>query len=91
MPSYWVYILKCYDGSLYAGSTSDLSRRLGEHLSGKASKYTRSRLPVTVAYVEHATDRSSALRREAAIKKMSRSAKLLLCARYSAANRESLR
>lgn len=80
MSRYHVYILECSDGSLYTGCTGDISRRLAEHRSGKASKYTRSRLPVTVRYAEPALDRSEALRREAQIKKMSRSAKLLLCA-----------
>ena len=80
MRRYQVYILRCSDGSLYTGCTSDMARRLAEHQSGKASRYTRSRLPVTVSYTEPALGRADALRREAQIKKMSRSAKLLLCA-----------
>jgi predicted GIY-YIG superfamily endonuclease len=77
---YWVYILACSDGSLYAGCTSDVARRLAEHLSGKASRYTRSRLPVSLSYVEPAKDRSAALKREIEIKRMSRGEKLRLCA-----------
>ena len=79
METYWVYILRCSDGSLYTGCTSDLTRRLRAHLSGKASKYTRSRLPVTLVHAERATDRGNALRREAQIKALPRSEKLLLC------------
>ena len=84
LAAYWVYILKCSDGSLYTDCTSDLTRRLSAHLSGKASKYTRSRLPVTLGHVEKATDRRSALRREAQIKKLTRSEKLSLCRAYEA-------
>ena len=80
MSRYRVYILQCSDSSLYTGCTNDVARRLEEHRSGKASRYTRSRLPVTVKYTESAPNRSEALRREAQIKTMSRSAKLLLCA-----------
>ena len=83
MESYWVYILKCSDGSLYTGSTKDVDRRLREHQSGKASRYTRSRLPVVLCYFEAAKDRGAALRRESSIKGLSRSEKLLLCARFS--------
>jgi len=79
---YWVYILKCSDGSLYTGCTSDLPRRLRAHLSGRASKYTRSRLPVTLRHAERANDRGSALRREAQIKRLTRNEKLLLCRVY---------
>ena len=76
----FVYVLRCSDGSLYTGSTNDVSRRLQEHRRGKASRYTRSRLPVTLAYAERVKDRGAALRRESEIKKFSRRAKLLLCA-----------
>ncbi|MDG6909321.1 MAG: GIY-YIG nuclease family protein [Nitrososphaerota archaeon] len=79
MGSYHVYILRCADGSLYTGCTKDMGRRVAEHLAGKASKYTRSRLPVTICYTESAQDRSRALRREAEIKRMSRGEKLLIC------------
>jgi putative endonuclease len=80
MQRYWVYILECSDGTLYTGYTSDVNRRLHEHNSGRASKYTRSRLPVNLRYFERAKNRSVALKREYEIKRLSRSEKLLLCA-----------
>lgn len=73
-----VYMLRCGDGSLYTGSTTDVSRRLAQHQKGTGAKYTRSRLPVELAYVEKAADRSAALCREAAIKKLPRGEKLKL-------------
>ena len=73
-----VYILRCYDGTLYTGYTTDLIRRLEAHQSGKGAKYTRSRRPVELVYQEELTDKSGALQREAAIKKLSRAEKLLL-------------
>ena len=73
-----VYMLRCGDGSLYTGCTNDLPRRVEAHRSGKGAKYTRSRLPVTLAYWEAAADRSAALRREAAIKRLTRRQKLAL-------------
>ena len=77
---YWVYLLRCGDGSLYTGCTNDLARRLRAHQSGRGAKYTRSRLPVELVYREPAADRSAALRREAAIKAMTRAEKLALLA-----------
>lgn len=78
-PSHWlVYILRCRDGSLYTGITNDLAKRLKVHAAGKASRYTRSRLPVTLAYTEHQKSKSAALKREAAIKKLSRPQKIRL-------------
>lgn len=74
-----VYLLRCRDGSLYTGITNDLSRRLESHQSGKASAYTRSRRPVALAYQEELPGRSAALRREAAIRRLSRAEKLALC------------
>ena len=67
-----VYLLRCRDGSLYTGITNDLPKRLKAHAAGKASRYTRSRLPVTLAYTEPQPSRSAALKREAAIKKLTR-------------------
>ena len=77
---YWVYLLRCGDGSLYTGCTNDLARRLRAHQSGRGAKYTRSRLPVELVYREEAADRSAALRREAAIKRLTRAEKLALAA-----------
>ncbi len=74
-PRWLVYILRCSDGSLYTGVTNDLPKRLKAHAAGKASKYTRSRLPVGLAYRELQTSKSAALKREAAIKKMRRTEK----------------
>jgi putative endonuclease len=74
-----VYLLRCRDGSLYTGITNDLPQRLALHRRGKASAYTRARLPVALAYQELASDRGSALKREAAIRRLSRSEKLALC------------
>ena len=75
---YLVYILRCGDGTLYTGCTNDLPRRLQAHQSGRGAKYTRSRLPVRLVYQEAVPDKSAALRREAAIKKLSRAQKLAL-------------
>ena len=69
---WWVYMLRCVDGSLYAGITNDLERRMRSHAAGNASRYTRSRLPVEMVYREPQPDRSAALRREAEIKRYPR-------------------
>ena len=74
-----VYLLRCRDGSLYTGITNDLKQRLVSHQRGKASAYTRSRRPVTIVYQEVVRDRGSALKREAAIRRLSRAQKLALC------------
>lgn len=80
-PPHWlVYILRCRDGSLYTGITNDLPKRLQAHGTGKASRYTRSRLPVRLAYQEQQPTKSLALKREAAIKALPRAAKLRLLA-----------
>ena len=70
-----VYLLRCHDDSLYTGITNDLPKRLKAHAAGKASKYTRSRLPVRLAYSEPQRSKSAALKREAAIKKLRRAEK----------------
>ena len=75
---YYVYILRCADGTLYTGYTDDVERRLRVHNSGKGAKYTRSRRPVALAYAEEWPDKSAALKREAAIKRLSRAEKLTL-------------
>lgn len=74
--AWYVYMLRCGDDSLYTGVTTDPQRRLRAHQKGKGAKYTRSRLPVALAYLEEAADKSAALRREAAIKKLRREEKL---------------
>jgi predicted GIY-YIG superfamily endonuclease len=76
--SWVVYVLRCRTGQLYTGCTTDLERRVREHNSGTGSRFTRSRLPVTIVYKEEIGSRSAALRREHAIKAMRRAEKLLL-------------
>jgi predicted GIY-YIG superfamily endonuclease len=76
----WVYILRCRDGSLYTGWTTDLERRLARHRAGKASRYTASRLPVELVLELGMPDRSAARREEARIKQLSRAQKLALLA-----------
>lgn len=70
--AYFFYILRCADNSLYCGITNDVQSRLKEHNQGKGSKYVRSRLPATLAYTEEHADISSALKREADVKKWSK-------------------
>jgi putative endonuclease len=76
-----VYLLRCGDGSLYTGATNDLARRLAAHSRGDGARYTRSRLPVVLVFEERARGRGAALRREAALKQLSRAEKLELVAR----------
>ncbi len=73
--SWFLYLLRCADGSLYTGITSDVDRRCKQHNAGTASRYTRSRLPVKLVYREPQSCRSMALKRELAIKAMSREEK----------------
>ncbi|MFL5270896.1 MAG: GIY-YIG nuclease family protein [Anaeromyxobacteraceae bacterium] len=73
-------MLRCGDGSLYTGATNDLERRLARHAGGSGARYTRSRLPVRLVYDEPARDRGAALRREAALKRLTRAEKLALVA-----------
>ncbi len=74
---WYVYILRCRNKTFYTGITTDLERRVAEHNLGKsgASKYTRAHRPVSLVYHETAKDRSSAAKREAAIKKLTRQEK----------------
>lgn len=78
MDKSFVYIVECADGSLYTGWTTDVEERIKTHNSGSGAKYTRSRLPVTLVYQEELPDKPAALRREAAIKSLTRSEKLAL-------------
>jgi len=78
MKGWSVYILRCGDGTLYTGIAVDLEQRLEAHRRGLAAKYTRSRLPVTLAYEERQPDRSSAQKREAALRRLGRAGKLAL-------------
>ena len=86
MATIWtVYLVRCRDGSLYTGITTDLDRRLAAHNAGTASRYTRSRLPVRLVHEESGFTHSTALKREAAIKRLPRSKKVELLAKRSVA------
>ncbi|MCI8557632.1 MAG: GIY-YIG nuclease family protein [Lachnospiraceae bacterium] len=76
----YTYILKCADNTLYTGYTTDLNARLKTHNQGRGAKYTRSRRPVTLVYYESFATKKEAMRREAAIKKLSRPQKERLIA-----------
>lgn len=76
---WFVYMLRCGDGTLYTGISDDVQRRLAAHRAGKGAKYTRGRGPLELVYVEKVADKSVALRRELQIKKLSRQEKLALC------------
>ena len=79
MDNTWkLYILRCGDGSLYTGITTDLDRRLEEHRSGKGAKYTRGRGPLELVYSEECGNHSDALKRELEIKALSKTEKLKL-------------
>ena len=73
--NWFVYMLRCADGSLYTGYTNDVKRRETVHNTGKGAKYTKSRLPVQLVYWEGFEDRSDALKRECAIKKLNKKQK----------------
>jgi putative endonuclease len=75
---WFCYLLECADGSLYAGITPTLERRVRRHNAGSASKYTRARRPVRLVWSEPWPDRASASRREAALKRLRRAAKRAL-------------
>ena len=75
---YYVYILQCKDGTLYTGITTDVKRRFNEHKAGKGGAYTYSHKVRRILYAEAKKNRSTASRREAEIKKLSRKSKLKL-------------
>jgi putative endonuclease len=74
----YTYVLACADGTLYTGWTTNLERRLRAHQAGKASRYTRARLPVTLVYQQEFTTATEARRQEAAIRRLPRQKKLEL-------------
>lgn len=78
-----VYILKCSDNSLYTGWTNEINRRVEAHNQGQGAKYTRGRSPVRLVYLEFLKDKSAGLKREAAIKRLSRKQKEKLIASNS--------
>lgn len=78
---YFVYILRCADGTLYTGSTNDVEKRVAAHNAGRGAKYTKPRLPVAEVYRGASADKGAALRREAQIKRLTRAEKLDLIAK----------
>lgn len=76
MPRWFVYVLRCRDGSLYTGISTDVDKRVAAHNAGKGARYTRPRRPVVVVHLERKRSRSTALKREAAIKSLSRAKKM---------------
>jgi predicted GIY-YIG superfamily endonuclease len=78
--TWWVYLLRCADGTLYCGIALDVEARLALHEAGKGAKYTRGRGPLALVYTEACASRAEALRLERAIKRLPREAKLRLCA-----------
>jgi len=84
----YVYIVRCCDNTLYTGYAEDIDKRIAQHNAGKASKYTRTRLPVELVYYEEVADKSSALRRELQIKQMSKSHKESLISTFHSMNNE---
>ncbi|MEW6435306.1 MAG: GIY-YIG nuclease family protein [Myxococcota bacterium] len=78
---WFVYVVRCADGSLYTGCTNDLGKRLAAHDAGRGARYTRSRRPVTLAYWVGVRGRSRALAKEARLKQLTRDEKLALLAR----------
>jgi putative endonuclease len=77
-----VYLLRCRDGTLYAGATNDLAARVDRHAAGRGARYTRSRLPVELVFAVRVRNRGAALRREAAVKKLARAEKLAMVVRW---------
>jgi putative endonuclease len=84
MPEAWVYLLRCRDGSLYAGWTVNVERRLARHRAGAGSRYTASRLPVELELAIPMPSRTAARREEARIKRLPRAAKLALLSQVGA-------
>ena len=84
----YAYIVECADGTLYSGWTNDLEKRVAAHNAGQGAKYTRSRLPVKLRYYEEFEDKNEALRRECALKKMTRAQKRALIERSAVVDNE---
>ena len=80
MARWFVYVVRCRDGSLYTGISTDVQERVDAHNAGTGARYTRARRPVQIVHVERKRSRSTALKREAAIKALSREEKLALVA-----------
>jgi putative endonuclease len=84
---FYVYILKCRDGSFYTGYTKDLTERTRQHQTGKGARYTKAHPPIGIAYVEMFESRSQAMKREREIKKLSHQQKQALIASNGTKNR----
>lgn len=81
---FYAYLLRCADGTLYGGYTDSLSKRLAAHNAGQGAKYTRSRLPVALAYYEAFETKTEAMQREYALKRLTRAQKLALIQNFEA-------
>lgn len=90
-PAAWAYMVRCGDGSLYSGWTNDLARRLRSHAGGTGARYTRMKGGAKLAYAERCADKSAALRREAALKKLSRGEKAALADAWAADHKITVR
>jgi len=84
--AWFVYIVRCRDGSLYTGATNDVTRRVKAHSDGKGARYTRSRRPVSLVWSRRTKDKPAALRLEYRIKQLERSEKLALVRARKARN-----
>ena len=89
MAEAFVYLLRCADGSLYCGWTSDLQRRLRAHNAGTGSKYTRTRRPVTLAWFEACESKEAAMSREWHLKRLTREEKIQLIEKRESHERDS--
>jgi putative endonuclease len=78
MAAWFVYVVRCGDGTLYTGISRDVEARVAKHNRGQGARYTRGRAPVTVVHTERKSSQTAALRREAAIKALSRTKKIAL-------------
>ncbi len=83
MGKHYVYIVRCRDGTFYAGYAVDLAKRVAQHNAGKGAKYTRGRRPVVLVYWEEFSSRSEAQRREKALQKQDRAEKARLVAAFA--------
>ena len=80
---FFAYLVRCADGTLYGGYTTDLQKRLAAHNSGKGAKYTRSRLPVELVWWEECRNKEAAMSREWHVKRLTREQKLALIAEFN--------
>jgi putative endonuclease len=88
--TWWVYIVRCADRTLYCGATNDIEARMAAHNAGKGARYTRGRGPVKLVLAIHAIDRGDALRAEARIKRLPREAKLAMIRSHRSARKALL-